>query len=168
RAFNAVARDDAVLADFSDSIRDELDVCAIKSRIVIVGNEDTFAAQLILGSERLAELGILDPTGHVPESDGLGVFADGFVAEKSENAKLLAPENILPKSQTGYRYAAKALLPFFGDGEVDPRNDPGRRALKKIELANAGRDLRDELDGAGAGPDDSDVFAFQIHAIVPR
>src|SRR5205814_6574831 len=105
---------------------------------------------------------------HVAKRDGLRFFADGFVAEKSENAKLLSPENVLPESPARKRYAAKALLPFFGKGEVHPRNDPGRRALEKIELADAGRDLRDELDRAGAGPDDGDVFPVQIHAIVPR
>src|SRR5438105_15660357 len=101
RAFNAVARDDTVPADFSDSIRDEVDVCAIKSRIIIVGNEDTFATQLIFRGERLAELGILDSSSYVAQRDRLRFFADGFVAEKSEHAKLLPPENILPKSPTG-------------------------------------------------------------------
>jgi len=37
-----------------------------------------------------------------------------------------------------------------------------------MELADAGRNLRDELDGAGTRADDGDVFAVEIHVVIPR
>src|SRR5713101_4527911 len=60
RTLDAIARDDAVLADFGDGFGDEFDVRTIEGGIVVVGNEDTFAAQLIVRSERGAQFGILD------------------------------------------------------------------------------------------------------------
>ncbi len=167
-ALDGVARDDAVLADFGNPVGDKFDVRTIESGIVVVGNKNALAAQQILRSKRRAELGIFDPPSHVPESNRFRLFANGFIAEKSENAKLLPPENVLPEGPASQRHAAKTLLPLLGDGKVQARNDPGRRALEKIEFADAGRDLRDELDCACAGADHGDVFAVQVHAVIPR
>jgi len=36
-----------------------------------------------------------------------------------------------------------------------------------MQLAGAGRDLRDELDGACAGADNSDILAGKIDAVIP-
>src|SRR5207245_11237480 len=94
---DAYCRDDASRADLGGSIRDELNVRAIESAIVVVGNEDAFAAQLILRSERGAELWIFDPPSHVTVRNRLRLLANRFVTEKSENAKFLPPENVLPE-----------------------------------------------------------------------
>src|SRR5260370_5172921 len=167
-ALDAVARDDAVLADFGNPIGDKFDVRTIESGIVVVGNKNTLAAQLVVRSKRRAKLGIFDPPSHVPESNRFRLFADGFIAKKSQNAKLLPPQNVLTEGPASQPHAAKTPLPLLGDGKVQARNDPGRRALEKTELADAGRDLRDELDGACARADDGDVLAVQVHAVIPR
>src|SRR5437660_12863162 len=97
RTFDAVACDDAMRADFGYSIRDEFDIRAIERGIVVVGNEHAFAAQLILRSERGAELWIFDPPSHVTVRNRLGLLANRVVTEKSENAEFLPPENVLPE-----------------------------------------------------------------------
>src|SRR5260370_15854275 len=167
-ALDAVARDDAVLADFGNPIGDKFDVRTIESGIVVVGNKTRLAAELIVRSERRAELRIFDPPSNVPESNRFRLFANGFIAKKSENAKLLPPENVLPEGPASQRHTPKTLLPLLGDRKVQARNDPGRRALEKIEFSNAGRDLRNELDGACAGADDGDVFAIEGYTVIPR
>src|SRR5229473_525231 len=89
RTLDTIARDDVVLADFGDAFSDEFDVRTIKSGVVIVGNEDAFAAQLIVRSERGAQFGILDPAGEQAKSNILRFLSNGFIAKKAENAKLL-------------------------------------------------------------------------------
>src|SRR5260370_19979733 len=167
-ALDAVARDDAVLADFGNPIGDKFDVRTIESGIVVVGNKNALAAQQIVRSERRAELRIFDPPSHVPESNRFRLFANGFIAKKSGNAKLLQPDNVLPEGPASQRHTPKTLLPLLADRKVQARNDPGRRALEKIEFSNAGRDLRNELDGACAGADDGDVFAIEGYTVIPR
>src|SRR6266446_2496265 len=168
RTLDTIARDDAVLADFGDAFSDEFDVRTIKSGVVIVGNEDAFAAQLIVRSERGAQFGILDPAGEQAKSNILRFLSNGFIAKKAENAKLLSPENKLAQGPARNGDASKAALPFLTEGEIEARHNPRRRALEEMELADAWRDLRHELDRAGTGADNGDILAIQVHAVIPR
>src|SRR5712664_2274291 len=101
------------------------------------------------------------------KSNILGLLSNRFISKKAQNAKLLTPENVLPEGPTRQRHAAEAPLPFLGDGKVQARHNPGRRALKEIELAGAGSDLRDELDGACAGTNNGDIFSGEINVVIP-
>src|SRR5258708_33879011 len=94
----------------------KFDVRTIERGIVVVGNENALAAQLIVRSERRAQLRIFDCLREMTERNLLCLFAEGFVAEKTEDAKLLPPENALPESPAGQRYAPKALLPSPRNG----------------------------------------------------
>src|SRR6266436_9743518 len=58
-------------------------------------------------------------------------------------------------------------LPLFAESKIEARHDPRRSALEKMDSSRARRDLRDELDGAGARAHDRDVLAFQLHAVIP-
>src|SRR4029077_19923616 len=167
RTLGAIARDDAVLADFGNSFGDEFDVRAIEGGIVIVGNENALAAELITWRERGAHLGVFDVPREVAKSNGLDHLAESLIAKKAEDAEFLAPEKELAQGPAGDGDGTEAPPPFFADGKIEARDDPRRRALKKRKLADAGRDLRDELDGAGAGADNGDVFAVQVHFVIP-
>src|SRR5882724_5157075 len=167
RALHAILRDDAVLAHLRDGIGDELHIWASERGIKIVRNEHALAAQLIVGRERRSQFGILDPACHVAERDGFGLLSNRFIAEKSEDAKLLAAENILPQGPAREREAAETAFPLFAEGEIEPRYDPRRSALEKMEFPNARRDLRNKLDGAGARANDRDVLAVHVDTVVP-
>ena len=112
-ALHAVFGDDAVLAHFGDAIGDQLDVRTVERRVVIVGNQHALAAQLIVGRQRGADFGIFDLALAMAMGDFLGLLADGFVAEKTEYAKFLAPENELAQGPARERDAAKAAFPLF-------------------------------------------------------
>src|SRR6266446_1618040 len=167
-ALHSIVSEDAAFADFGDAFGDEFDIRTIEGGIVVVGNEDAFAAELIVGRHRCAQLGILDPAGEVAKSNGLDLFAKRLIAKKAEDANLLAPENILPKGPARDGNAAEAAPPFFAEGEIKARHDPRRRALEEMEFADTGRDLRDELDGARASANDGDVLTVQVHVVIPR
>src|SRR5439155_26077887 len=126
----------AVFADFCDAVGDKFDVRTIERWIVIVRNKDAFAAELIVGSERGAELGILDPAGEMAKSDFFGFPSNGHCPQEAEDAKFLTPENKLAQNPSGKRKGAKAALPFFAESEIHARHNPGRCALKKRELAD--------------------------------
>src|SRR5258708_1825911 len=101
------------------------------------------------------------------KSNILGLLSNRFISKKAQNAKLLTPENVLPEGPARQRHAAEAPLPFLGDGKVQARHNPGRRALKEIEFADAGSDLRDELDGACAGTNNGDISSGEIYVVIP-
>jgi hypothetical protein len=46
--------DDAVLADFCDSVRDQRDIGLVKGAQVVIGNEDAFAAEAVVGQQLCA------------------------------------------------------------------------------------------------------------------
>src|SRR5260370_20772710 len=101
------------------------------------------------------------------KSNILGILSNRFISKKAQNAKLLTPENVLPEGPARQRQAAEAPLPSLRDGKVEARHNPGRRALKEIELAGAGSDLRDELDSACAGANNGDIFSGEIYVVIP-
>src|SRR5216684_1441291 len=151
RTLDAVTRDDAVRAHLGDSFRDQLDVRTIECWIVVVGNEDAFAAQLIVGRERRANLLIFDVPGEMAARNGLDHLTESLIAEKAEDTEFLTPEKQLAQGPAGDGDGTEAAPPFFTDGKIEARDDPRRRALKKRKLADVRRDLRDELDGACPG-----------------
>src|SRR5258708_22952560 len=166
-ALDAVTRDDTVRTHLGDSFRDQFDVRAIECWIVVVANEDTFAAQLIGGRERRANLGIFDVPGEMAARNGFDHLAESLIAEKAEDAEFLTPEKKLSQGPTADRDATEAAPTLFIDGAIKAPHNPRRSALIKIKLADAGRDLRDELDGACAGADNSDILAGKIDAVIP-
>ena len=97
----------------------------------------------------------------------LDFLAEGLIAEKTEDANFLAPEDILPEGPARKRDRAEAALPFVGDGKIEARDDPRWRALEQIEFSNTRRDLRNELDGVSTGTDNGNVLAVQVHAVIP-
>src|SRR5260370_4833889 len=101
------------------------------------------------------------------KSNILGLLSNRFIPKKAQDAKLLPPENVLPEGPTRQGHAAEALLPSLRDGKIQARHNPGRRALKEIELAGAGSDLRDELNGACAGTNNGDIFSDEIYIAIP-
>src|SRR5260370_12636432 len=101
------------------------------------------------------------------KSNILGLLSNRFISKKAENAKLLTPENVLPEGPARQRHTAEAPLPSLRDGKVQARHNPGRRALKEIELAGAGSDFRDELDSACAGANNGDIFSGEIYVVSP-
>ena len=61
----------------------------------------------------------------------------------------------------------KRRFHFSREGKIEARDNPRGSALKKVELADARGDLRNELDGAGASANDGDVFPAKVHAVIP-
>src|SRR6266403_2705119 len=166
-ALYTILSDDAVLAHFRDGVGNELHIGAIEGWLEIVRHPHALAAQLIFGRQCFPHLRIFDPARHVAERDRFRLLSNRFIAEKTEDAKLLPPENVLPQSPTGKRDALEAALPLFAESKIEARHDPRRSALEKMDSSRARRDLRDELDGAGARAHDRDVLAFQLHAVIP-
>src|SRR5260370_12530264 len=101
------------------------------------------------------------------KSNILGLLSNRFISKKAQDAKLLPPENVLPEDPARQRHTAEAPLPSLRDGKVQARHNPGRRALKEIELAGAGSDLRDELDSACAGANNGAIFSGEINVVIP-
>src|SRR5260370_26739681 len=101
------------------------------------------------------------------KSNILGLLSNRFISKKAQDAKLLPPENVLPEDPARQRHTAEAPLPSLRDGRVQARHNPGRRALKEMELADAGSDLRDELDGACASTNNGDIFSGEINVVIP-
>src|SRR6266852_219859 len=167
RALGPILGDDAMLAHLGDGFGDEFYIRAVERRIEIIGNENALATELIIGRQRGEQLGILDRPREMTERNGLDLLAKSVVAEKAEDAKLLTPENILPQGPARDGNASKAALPVLTEGKIEPRHDPSRRALEKMELPGAWRALRDDLDGAGAGANDGDIFSGEVHAVIP-
>src|SRR5207249_7024819 len=97
----------------------------------------------------------------------LDLLAEGLIAEKAEDANLLAPEDILPEGPAREWDRAEAALPFGGDGKIEPRDDARWRARDQIEFSNTRRDLRNELCGGGTGAGNGDVLAMWAHAVIP-
>src|SRR6266850_3990494 len=59
RALHSIVRDDAAFADLGDGLGDEFDIGAFERWIEIIRNENALAAQLIVGCQRGAQLGVL-------------------------------------------------------------------------------------------------------------
>jgi len=56
------------------------------------------------------------------------IFLRTLIAEKAEDANLLPPENVLPQCQR-VRGMLRSGAAIFAEGEIETRNNPGRRAL---------------------------------------
>src|SRR5262245_60584225 len=87
--------------------------------------------------------------------------------QEADDAQLVEPEEGNAENPSQRRYAAETLSPALGDSKVRLGDDPRRRALKHKQLLRFGCDLRDKLDGAGAGADNCHTFAFERYARVP-
>src|SRR5580704_5950200 len=92
---------------------------------------------------------------------------DQAIAEEAEDAKLLPPENELPKRPHDERETTEALPPLVCDGKIHTRHNPRRRALEKRELRGARGDLGNKLDGACTSANDGYVLAIQVDAVIP-
>jgi len=57
--------------------------------------------------------------------DGLHFLAETLIAEKAEDANLLPPENVLAQRPAREGNVAEAAPPFFTEGEIETRNNPG-------------------------------------------
>ena len=168
RTLRTVLRNDAMLPNLGNSIRDKFYVTALKHGIKIVGKKNALATNLITRRQRGLQCGIGDTAFKVTARDPFYVFANDAVAKKIEHAPFEREEKKFANEPGEHRDAAKALAPFLRDAKVEARNDPGRRALKNIKLADARRDVRNELNGARAGADDPDRFTTQVHVGAPR
>src|SRR5271169_3060697 len=167
RALHTVGCDDAVFADFRDAVRDQFHVGLCQRRIEVVRYKDAFAAQFVLGFQGRAQLWIADLLLQMMCGDLRRLAANKTVAQEAEDAKLLSPENQLPKRPHDQWEAAESLLPFFRDREIHARHDPWRSALEKKELAHTRSNLRNKLDRARTRANDGDVFAVQVDIVVP-
>src|SRR5205807_1312617 len=168
RTLRTVLRNDAMLPNLGNSIRDKFYVTALKHGIKIVGKKNALATNLITRRQRGLQCGIGDTAFKVTARDPFYVFANDAVAKKIEHAPFEREEKKFANEPGEHRDAAKALAPFLRDAKVEARNDPGRRALKNIKLADARSDVRNELNGARAGADDPDRFTTQVHVGAPR
>src|ERR1700722_2877602 len=166
-ALGAVRRYDAVLADFRDGGGDQLYVGPGQGWIVVIRDEHSFAAQFVLGFQCRAEFWVADLLLEMMSGDFRRLSANKAITEEAEDAKLLPPENELPKRPHDERKTAESLPPLVADGKIQTRHNPGRRALEKRKLSGARGDLGNELDGACTSANHGYVFAIQVDAVIP-
>src|SRR5580704_6490283 len=164
---DAVLRHDAVLAHFRDPARDQLSIGPCQCGIVIIRHEDALAAQFIVRFQRRAQFWVANLLLEMMCRDFRCLPANKAIAKEAKHAKLLPPENELPKRPHDQWETAESPLPFFRNRKIHARNDPGRGALEKIKLSSTRSDLRNKLDGACTSADDSYALAIQVDAVIP-
>src|SRR5580658_3391043 len=159
-ALDTVHGYDAVLADFGNRPGDQLYVGSGQGRIVVVRDEHPFAAQFVTGFQCGAEFGVADLLLEMMCGDFRRLSANKAITEEAKDAKLLAPENELPKRPHDERETTESLPPPVSDGKIHARHNPGWGALEKIKLSGARGDLGNKLDGACTSTDDGYVLAI--------
>src|SRR5262249_7058731 len=88
-------------------------------------------------------------------------------SQESKHAQIEKPEKACAKHPAYSGEAAEATSPPLGNLKVGLGDDPGRSALEKIKLVCLCRNLRDELDRAGASADYRNALALQRDAGIP-
>jgi hypothetical protein len=92
--------------------------------------------------------------------------ANKAITEEAEGAKLLPPENELPKRPHHGRETTESP-PLSSMGKSMRGTIQGGVRWIKRELSGAGGDLRNKLDGACTSADDGYVLAVQVDAVIP-
>ncbi len=145
---------------------DDVDVLLRERAQVLVREEDALAPERVARRQLGAEDGVGDARLQVLHRDALqGLHQRGMAEAEAEELRHgvdLRPDELLERRDR----AERAALPV-GELGVVARHDPRRRPLEDAERPDLRLDLRDELDRGGARPDDRDLLAGQVHAMVP-
>ena len=166
-ALDAIGADDAGLGDAVDAAIDDLDVGPGERRVVVVGAQDALAADLVGRGQALLQLQVGDGAGAVLAGHHAGQAGDLRVAAHRQVTQFLHGEDGAAPQQPQAGEQAQQGAGAVGDLAIALRHHPGRGALIQRELRHQRRDLRHELDRAGAGADDRDALVLEIEPVVP-
>ncbi len=131
RALCAILRDDAVLTDFADAISNKFNIGPLQRRIEIIGDQHTFAAELIVRCDAGAQFGVGYLRGNMVARHLLSALAERLhFSQKSPNTNFIQPEQRGAEEPGEKGKLAEAVLPAVRDGKVFLGDNPRRRALE--------------------------------------
>jgi hypothetical protein len=166
-ALGAVGCDDAGLGELRDAVGDDFGLRVGDTAVIRVGVQDALAARPVVRSEFLAQLLVLHRSTDVPLTHQFTDFEQPRLLGHREPDTFVYPVDAGPHGRSGAGNVGEHPLHPRRDRIVGPRHHPCRRALVKVKCRNILDDLRDYLDGAGAGADHRDTFTGDVDAVVP-
>ena len=166
-ALHAVAGHDAALGDAGDRVGHEVDVVAVERRVVGVGDQDPLAADLEVGGDLAAQLGVRDALRDVAQGHLLGRVGQLRHPRERRHVALATPVDRRAVEALQTRHVAQRELLGRAVAPVVARQHVGGRALVDVEVAGHLLQLGHDLDRRGAGADDGDPLAGQIGVVVP-
>ncbi len=89
------------------------------------------------------------------------------VPHQGRRAGLVTPEQRLAGKLLSGRHFREQRLGRRRGGDVEPRQHPAGGALEDLDELGLLDELRDDLDGTGAGADDGDSLAGEVVVVVP-
>ncbi len=150
-----------------DAVGDQLDVVAAEGGVVVVADQDALAADLVVGGQPLPQRGVAHLPRQLPARLALQALHQPRADGEADAAQLERPVDQCPDHPLADRELGVQGALGGADRAVGLPRDPRRRALVDVEVRGHRRDLRHELDRAGAGADDRDPLAGQVVFVVP-
>src|SRR5581483_2273275 len=138
-----------------------------QGRQVVVGEEDPLASDAVVGRQpgpqggighRLPEMAPGQPLGRPHEPGG---------HDEPRHHLLPAPVDPGPGQLLDAREVPESPLLGGPERPLPPGEDPRRRPLEDRQVPDPRLDLRDELDGRGAGADDGHPLAGEVVVVAP-
>src|ERR1700731_2219663 len=164
-ALSAILSHDAVFANFADAVGYKLNIWPLQCRIEIIGDQHTFAAELVVRRDPGPQFGIGYLCGNMIQRHLFSALAQCLhFPQEAPDANFIQPEQNRAEEPCKKGKSAKALSPALRDAKVFLGDDPRRSALEYRQLRHFGRNLWHKLDCAGARADDGHTLTFERNA----
>ena len=135
--------------------------------VVGVRQQDPLAADLEVGREPGAQVGVVDAALEVAQRQQLGGLRELRLPGERRDVGLATPVDRLPVDPLQRRQVAEREPLGPRVAPVVAGEDVRRRPLVDVEVADRARDLRHDLDRRRAGADHGDPLAGEVDVVVP-
>ena len=160
-------RNDAGLVNVVNRVGNKIHVRPVDGRIPVVGNQNPFAADLVVWNDLFQLGGICDLFSGLPLCHVRVILEKATEFGESEGATLVFPINeVSIKAIPGRHFLEQRLLPAL-ERPIRLGQDPGRRALKQVQLLYLRCNLRNKLNGTRASSNDRHSFIGEVVIMIP-